>query len=457
MTKEISFLNKDIYLLIIRVSLPLIIASIVTSIVQLANVAFMGNLGSEEIYVRSLYTPFAFLLIALIEAFQISNQVSIARLNGEGDIEGIKQNIFSFVLLSIAISLAVWIIIYFLSPYIAKYYNVPDDVAKKFIDFLTLMFLVNILGIVAMVLSSSLRGIGKLGLSMILSIGYALLNITLVYMFSFHWNKGVLSLVYANLISSLTLCIVSLIILMKLNLIKIKKQYFMLSHKGLFFLKVVGIPIFISYIIIFLSNFFYNKIIEPFGHSTLSGFNVGYYVQTFAIIPAIAIGSALGIIINNNIGAGKLYYPRVYQIMKKGTLLTLIFYIIMSALIFIFKMNIAQLMLIDEASIKQAVLFLKIVAPTYIFFGVVLMTITTLEQINKGYLALTLNSVYFLTIIIIGWYLTIKYNRIDYLYWTISITNITGFMSVFFILRMMKKEYSGMQTSDSNNYDFYRS
>lgn len=454
MTKEINFLNRNIYRLIMMVSLPLVLASIVTSIVQLANVAFMGNLGSDEIYVRSLYTPFAFLLIALIEAFQISNQVSIARLNGEGDIEGIKHNILSFVLLSIAVSLGVWIIIYFSSPYIAKYYNVPNDVSTKFKNFLTLMFLVNIPGIVAMVLTSSLRGIGKLSLSMLLSIGYALLNIILVYMYSFHWNKGVLSLVYANLISSLTLCLVSIIVLMKLNLLKIKKQYFKLNHKGLFFLKVVGIPIFISYIIIFLSNFFYNKIIEPFGHSTLSGFSVGYYVQTFAIIPAIAIGSALGIIINNNIGAGKLYYPRIYQIMKKGILLTLIFYIIMSGLIFIFKMNIAQIMLIDDATIKQAVLFLKIVAPSYIFFGVVLMTITTLEQINKGYLALTLNSLYFIAIIIIGWYLTIKYTRVDYLYWTISIMNIIGFMSIFFILRMMKKEFDGTLTSDSNNFDF---
>lgn len=454
MPKEINFLNSNMYRLIMRVSLPLVLASIVTSIVQLANVAFMGNLGSEEIYVRSLYTPFAFLLIALIEAFQISNQVSIARLNGERDREGIKNNIVSFVLLSIAVSLAVWMIIYFASPYIAQFYNVPNDVATKFKNFITLMFLVNIPGIVAMVLTSSFRGIGKLSLSMILSIGYALLNIILVYMYSFHWNKGIFSLVYANLISSLTLLLISIIALMKLDLLKIKKQYFKLHKKGLFFLKIVGIPIFISYIIIFISNFFYNKIIEPFGHTTLSGFSVGYYVQTFAIIPAIAIGSALGIIMNNNIGAGTSYYPRVYQTMKKGTLLTLAFYTIMSALIFIFKTNIAQLMLIDNETIQQAVLFLKIVAPTYICFGVVLMTITTLEQINKGYLALTLNGVYFIAIIIVGWYLTLKYTQVDYLYWTIAIMNIIGFISIFFILRMMKKQYNNPQMPESENFDF---
>lgn len=450
MTKDIDFLHGNIYRLIVKVSLPLILASIVTSIVQLANVAFMGNLGTEEIYVRSLYTPFAFLSIALVEAFQISNQVSIARLNGEGDKEGIKNNIFTFVLLSSVISIAVWMIIHFLSPYIATYYNVPNDVATKFIDFLNLIFLVNILGIIAMVLTSSLRGIGKLGLSMILSIGYASLNIILVYMYSFHWHKGIFSLVYANAISSFILCLVSMIVLKKLDLLKIKKQYFKLYHKGIFFLKVVGIPIFISYIIIFISNFFYNKIIEPFGHSTLSGFSVGYYIQTFAIIPAIAIGSALGIIINNHIGAGEVHHPRVYEVMKKGTLFTFIFYIMMSVLIFIFKGNIVRLMLIEDAAIQQAVLFLKIVAPTYLFFGVVLMTLTALEQMNKGYLALILNVIYFAAIIGIGWYLTVRYAQVECLYWTISMMNIVGSIMVFFILRMIQKEFNDAQVSNGS-------
>ena len=136
--------------------------------------------------------------------------------------------------------------------------------------------------------------------------------------------------------------------------------------------------------------------------------------------------------------------------MKKGTLFTFIFYIMMSVLIFIFKGNIVRLMLIEDAAIQQAVLFLKIVAPTYLFFGVVLMTLTALEQMNKGYLALILNVIYFAAIIGIGWYLTVRYAQVECLYWTISMMNIVGSIMVFFILRMIQKEFNDAQVSNGS-------
>lgn len=152
----------------------------------------------------------------------------------------------------------------------------------------------------------------------------------------------------------------------------------------------------------------------------------------------------IGISMLLNIGYALLNGSLVYICsfnLEKGIIFTLAVYILMSVFIFILKDRITALMLTDENVISQAILYLKIVAPSYLFFGAVLMTITTLEQINKGKVVLSLNLIYFVFIDTGGWYMTNTFGRIDYLYWTISGMNIVSFVDVFFILMKIKKEY----------------
>ena len=446
MAKNIDFINDNLNNLILKVSLPLILSSIVISTIQLSNVAFMGNLGGEEAYLRALYTPFAFLLIAITEAFQISNQVSIAQLNGAGNKKGVKQHIVFYFCISFLCSILIFLIIYLTTPFIQSFYNIQSDLANELMNFIKIMFLLNFFAIFGVIMSSTLRSIGKVNLSTFLNIGYACTNVFLVYIFAFHFNQGLYSLIYGNLISSLLLCISSAVFLLKLNVLDFKVMKFKITDlnsysNSIFFLKVVAIPVFLSYVIIFISNLFYNKIVHPFGPTVLSGFNIGYYIQTFLIIPAIAIGSAIGLIVNNIIGA-KENYARIPLVLRRGVYLTLIFYAVFTTIIFISKNHIANLMSIDKVVADHAIVFLTIIIPSISFFGVVLMTITLLEQLNKGMLALILNVLYFLVIIIVGQYLTEFYGEVSYLYWTMSIMNVLGFITCLIVLKMVSKQFN---------------
>lgn len=441
MKTSIDFVKDSIPGLIFKTSIPIVLASLVTMIVQLANISFMGNVSEEAIYIRALYTPFAFLSIALTEAFQISNQVSIARLKGSNDKEGIKRNIFSFIALSMFFTSGLAILIYLVSPYLSTFFNVPANLSGDFNEFLRNMFLTNILIVITMIFISSLRGYGNIYLSTILNIIYAFINIALVYWFSFRLEQGLNSIIYANLFSSVFVSGIAAIFLVKFKILKINVKHLKKINKALLVLRNVGLPISLSYVIIFLSNFLFTKIVEPFGPEAISGFGVAYNIQTFAIIPAIAIGSGLGIIMNYNIGAGEPFFSRVFKTFKVGILITFAFYLVFSSLIFISKESIANLMLNDNESINNAVSYLRIVAPSYLFMGVVLMIITTLEKINKGLIALILNVAYFLTIILISWILTIKYDILNYFYWTIFFSNIIGFLGMGYIYLKLKKEF----------------
>lgn len=432
----------------------MIIASIVTMIVQIANIAFMGNTGSEAIYLRSLYTPFAFLSIAIIEGFQISNQVNIARLKGAGDIEGIKHGLINIGMISLAISLGFSLLVYILSPFISSFYNVPVHLSLDFNRFLLAMFLTNALVLISMIFISSLRGYGHVYLATVLSLLYAMLNITFVYVFSFDLNQGIFSIVFANLIVSLLFIGITSIILAKKGILSFRRKYFRLLKSTFITLRNVGLPIALSYIIIFVSVFFFNKIVEPFGIAAVSGFGVAYNIQTFLIIPAIAIGSAIGIIMNSNIGSGEKYFPRVFEAYKKGIIITIAFYLGLSFITFVFKEGLVSMMLDEQEFINNAITYLQIVAPSYLFMGVVLMTITTLEQINKGLFAVVLNILYFFLIIAVGWYLTVAFDELRYFYWTIFFTNILGISSIIYTFIKMRKEFGGISVNTEEKQEY---
>jgi Na+-driven multidrug efflux pump len=442
MKKALDFQNDKILSLIFKTSIPLILASMVTMIVQLANISFMGNVGSEEIYIRSLYTPFAFLSIAFTEAFQISHQVLISRLKGSENYETIRKGILNFIFISVISSLLLAVFIYALAPFIADFYKVPTEITGDFISFLRAMFLVNALVILTMVLTSGLRGYGNVNLSMVFNIVYALLNVTLVYVLAFYLNKGIYSIVYANLISSVFTSLVVSIVLFKKKILQLNRKYFAFYKQAVLFLRNVGLPISISYLIIFISNFFFNKIVAPFGVEAVSGFGVAYYIQTFVIVPGIAIGGSLGIIMNNNIGGGDRYHPRVFEAYKKGVAYTAFFYFVLTAAIYIFSEAIINTMVKDQTAFSYANDFISIVSPSYIIMGIVLMTITTLEQINKGVIALVLNTAYFAIITTLGWYLTRLFDDLNYFYWTFFAVNLFGVICVIYTWKVLENEYA---------------
>lgn len=179
----------------------------------------------------------------------------------------------------------------------------------------------------------------------------------------------------------------------------------------------------------------------------MAGYGVAYRIQTMVILPAISLGAALGILLNHNLGAGR--NEQIYSIFVKGILNTLGIYTVISALVYLFRQQIASSMIEDTLIQKYTSGYLEIVGLSYVLFGVILTTIIALEQINKGVLSLIIHLLYFFISITVSWILTVLFREISYFYWTISITNVVGgIIGIMFILSLMRKEYRKLGKED---------
>ncbi|MFE6077576.1 MATE family efflux transporter [Paenibacillus sp. NPDC057886] len=432
----IDYTVGSIQRLLLRTAVPMLLASLVNVITQLANVFFMGHTSQSVLYVLSLYIPVSFVMIAIIEAMQLSVQVAVARSRAGGS-RAFTQLFVHMMGSAVLLAILTGGLVMLLTPALSWFYAVPADIAPMFTLYVAGMMIGGVPAVLAAVSGAALRGLGRAQAASWNSVGMAMLNISLVYVFVSMFGLDLKGIVYANLISSTLSLLISLIILFVRK--EILVEHFVFAKKHFVALRHVGIPVFISYCMIFLSTFFFNKIVSHFGEGTVAGFGVGYRIQTMAILPGIVIGSAIGIMINHNLQSP--HRPRAYASYRQGLLQSFALYAIIAIAIWIWREPLTAFLIEDAASRAEAARYLSVVALSYIGMGPMMTTLLTMEQSGRGYQAMFLNAIYFLLIILLGWGLTRLFNQVIYFYGVIAGMNVIGMSFFLPFMRRLKRDY----------------
>lgn len=433
----LDYTSGSVNRLLIRTAIPMLLASLVNVTTQLVNVFFMGHTSQTVLYVLSLYIPISFVMIAIVEATQLSVQVAVSRSRAEGS--PYFTQLFAHMMGSAGVlAIVMGGLVMLLSPLLSWFYAVPSDVQPLFAFYVAGMMAAGVPAVLAAASGAALRGLGRAQAASWNAVGTALLNILLVYWFVSVVGFDLKGIIYANLISStLSLLISVLILFVRKELVAVRLAF---VQRHLIALRQVGIPVFISYCLIFVSTFFFNKIVSHFGEGVVAGFGVGYRIQTMAILPGIVIGSAIGILINHNLQ--QAHRPRAYESYRRGLMQSFIIYAVIAVVIWIWREPLTALLIADPVSRTEAARYLAIVALSYLTMGPMMTTLLTMEQSGRGYQALLLNAVYFLLIITAGWVLTRVFNQVVYFYSVIASVNAASLFCLIPVLRMFKREYA---------------
>lgn len=434
--KSLDYTTGKISGLLLKTAVPMLLASLVNMITQMANVFFMGHTGQDVLYVLSLYIPISFLLIALVEALQLSTQVTISRNRGKNQTE-ISSLLAHYAAGGLLLTIAVGLIVILCVPLFRYYYGIADSVHPLFSGYVRGMMIAAIPAVLGAIANAALRGLGMAQQASIIAVGTAAVNVLLVYLLVRVIGLSLSGIVYANMISGLLSLAAAFIYLIRTGHLKLPPRVWRMSQ--LILLRHVGVPVFVSYCLIFLSTLFYNGIISPYGESVIAGFGVGYRIQTMAILPGIVIGSAIGIIINQNMAEKK--GERAYEGFKTGMRHSYAAYVLIAAGVWLFKDSIVSFLIVEEAARQEAAQYLSIVAPSYILMGPLMTALLTMEQTGQGYRALLLNSVYFILIVTAGFGMTSLLDQPEAFYWCIFFANLAGASVIIPTFRMYKKRY----------------
>ena len=283
---NLESIRSDKARMIMRFSIPSIIAMILTSLITVADGFFIGNfVGSEGIAAVNLGLPIVYLYLAVGLMVSVGGVAIAGMALGGGDTRK-SRNVFNQTMMTVvAASALLSVILWFCLDPMLGFLQADAVVARHFKDYYTIMLLELPLMVINASFGMFIRGEGKPQYFMQVSILNVLLNILFNYCFVRWLNWGVKGIALASLISAAVALLCILYFFIKKSSVY-KLQRFRFSSAVLRDTILNGGSEFIGEMSLCVSMFAYNYVIlQNIGVDGVTAFTiVGYVAYVFSMI-----------------------------------------------------------------------------------------------------------------------------------------------------------------------------
>lgn len=322
--------NENFYLttapikkLLIKFSIPCVLAMLVSALYNIVDQIFIGNSGAGTAGIMATTLVFPFTVVALAIAQLIGDgcatlfSISLGAKDEKTSNKSVGNAIVAVIILSI-ILVAVGFI--FMKPIFSILgVNGYDERCKLFTEqYYKIILCGTPFYMFASAMASIIRASGAPGYSMISTIVGAIINLIFDPIFIFVFDLGVQGAAIATIAGQIVSAILCAIYFRKPKLMKLCKESFAIDTKVLGKLLKLGISSFITQVSISIITIVANNVVGTIGgeNATDAGGALGIVFKIFAIILAFSLGVAVGgqPIIGFNYGAKK--YKRVLETYK---------------------------------------------------------------------------------------------------------------------------------------------
>jgi Na+-driven multidrug efflux pump len=374
---------------LVRLAVPMAGAQFLTILVPILIVGILGWMGDEAIQIRSLYMPLGFLFFAVQIAFGITTQTMTARQTGRGERDlgattlsvGIVW-VVAGLLLAVALSVA--------GPALAHVLGAAPGSEATFAAFLRWMSLANLTLAWPVLCSSALRGTGRTGPAALIMLVGAVVEVAGLAVLGLGLHLGTVALPLATVLNGVLAGVYGMIVLAREGLLKGRGW----RPEVLGYLLRTGLPVSLSSGVMFGMNFAFVVMLKPFGPNVISGFATATTIQNLMIMPAVVLGSASAIVMNQRRGADER--SPTAPVLVAGLQVTLAAYVVIVPVLWLLRGVIGHLTVENAQIGDETAHYIAIVGPSYLVLGMVLTALLALEQVGGALLALMASGVYVL-------------------------------------------------------------
>ena len=356
--------------LILRFSVPSIIAMLVSAVYNIADQLFIGNaVGTLGNAATNIAFPLAMMCTGLGLLFGIGGAASFNLHMGAGK----KERAPYFVGNAITMLLTVGILLFaitelFLNPLLVGFGS-PADVlplARQYVRVTAIGFPFLILTIGS---GHLIRADGSPKMAMFVNISGAVINIVLDIVFVSQFHMGVAGVAYATVIAQAISAVLCMWRLMRMTdifdfrpkYLKMKKQYSMEIIR-------LGLPSGITQAIFSMAMVIVQSLTNSFGEMVIAANVIIMRVDGFAMMPNFSFGTAMTTYAGQNVGARRM--DRVEQGAKQGTLIAVGTSTTITLLIVIFGHHLMGIFTNTTELVTLSANMMKILAVGYIAMAI---------------------------------------------------------------------------------------
>ncbi len=404
-----SYMKQDnIFKLIFKMSLPLIISMIINGLYNIVDSYFVAKVSENAMTAISLVYPIQY----LPSAFGIGFGVAIASITGlymgSKDIKNAEYTATKGVIISFAHGVIIAILsILFAKPFLMLFTK-DEDIIKAGLDYFYIVACFAPCVTVSMALEKILQSQGKMIITMFAMAIGALVNIVLDPLFIFVFNMGVRGAASATSISLFVGLITYIIIFIKSDL-ELKLNFKVKGDKKIIKnLYSVGIPSSLNLALPSFMIIALNAILSSFDSSYVFVLGVYYKLQTFLYFILSGLVQGIRPIISYNEGANE--YKRVDKIVLYSLIISIIVMSIGTILFLSIPNVFISIFTKNTDTIELGVKALRIISLGFIVSSFSYIISGVFEALSKGLPSLIISLIRYLFIIIPAIILSKIYN-----------------------------------------------
>jgi len=380
---------------LISLSIPLILTNILQTAYNLTDTFWVGRLGKVPVAAVSLSFPIIFITISLGSGLAVAGSILTAQKKGAQDSEAVNHIATQTFYSVIGISIILAIFGYFFTPVLVGIMKTEPQVYEQAVTYLKILFLGLPALFIYLTFQSLMRSLGEVKLPFYIVLSTVFLNLILDPLFIFGYEdwipaKGVAGAALATISTQYLSAFISLFFISKAYKgLQIKRKDFRPDWKVLKALIKTGVPVSIEQVSRAAGIFVMVMLVSGFGTLALAGYGIGTRILSFIIIPAFGLGMATSTLVGQNIGAKT--YERAKKTIQYSLGIAFGVLTLLGIIIYMFARQIAYFFIPNDiAAIDESTVFIKLLAVSFGFLGLLIVTIGAFRGAGKTKISMLL-------------------------------------------------------------------
>ena len=382
---KVNLLKGNILKSLIIFAIPLFISNLFQQLYNTVDIMIVGNfLGDTSLAAIGASSSVYELLIGF--ALGIGNGLSMvaARSYGANDRNLLKRSVAGSVIIGIIITIIIMIISQlFLMP-LLKLLNTPVNIIEESYSYISTITLFVGVMFAYNLCAGLLRAIGNSFMPLVFLIISSLLNIGLDILFITQFNMGIKGAAVATIISqgvSVILCVVY--IYLKSKMLIPKKKHFNVGRELYNELLGQGLSMGLMMAIVSTGTVILQSSINGFGYLTIAGHTAARKLNSFCIMPIVAIANSVSTFVSQNKGANQ--GDRIRKSVYYSNLISIVWGVIITGILFFIAPILVKVLSGSTESIliNNGARYLRINAPFYGVLGILFNLRYSLQGLGK--------------------------------------------------------------------------
>ncbi len=329
---EIDMTRGNIYSVILKFTLPLILGNIFQQLYNMADSIIVGRyLGANALAAVGSTSTIMFLILGFAQGITSGFTVLTSQRYGSKDYLGLKKSVANGIILGVIVSIILTVFSIIIMKKLLIIMNTPNDIFKDAYTYIIIITAGLVASVFYNLFSAYLRAVGNSKIPLLFLIFSAILNVILDLLFIIVFNMKVAGAAIATILSqgiSAILCLIYIYI--KVPILRPEKNQWSLTKVETKHQLFIGIPMALQFSITAAGTMIMQSAINMFGALAVAAYTAACKFQTVIIQGMLAIGQTMASYGGQNYGKGD--YKRIEKGVSAALVLSFIYALFASLL-----------------------------------------------------------------------------------------------------------------------------